>query len=40
MNPKDHAILMAYDAFRMALGIKPRNFTVEQVICWLTLIKA
>ena len=34
-HPQVFAVCMAYDAFRLALGGKPSNFTADEVIAWL-----
>lgn len=34
-HPQERAVCMATDAFRLALGMKPRNFTAKQVIALL-----
>lgn len=39
-NPLEFAVCMATDAFRLCLGINPRNFTVDDVIRWLRLMSA
>ena len=39
MSPKGVAVLMAYDAFRICLGGRPKNFTYEQVLLWMKLVK-
>lgn len=39
VGPKVLAVLMAYDAFRICLGGKPKNFTYEQVLLWMRLVK-
>jgi hypothetical protein len=35
--PQEFAVCMAMDAFRIALGGEPRNFTLREVIAWLTV---
>lgn len=35
---RDLSILMAYDAFRICLGFRPRHYTLEQVLLWMKLI--
>lgn len=32
------AVCMAYDAFRVCLGIKPTKFTKAEIIKWIKLI--
>ena len=34
-EPQIFAICMAWDAFRIALGGRPKNFTVHEVVTWL-----
>lgn len=34
----EHAVCMAYDAFRLCLGKAPKHFTAKQVIRWITLM--
>ena len=29
------AIVMAFDAFGLCLGMKPKHFTVKQVLAWI-----
>lgn len=36
---RDHAIVMAYEAFNMSLGIPTRTFTPKQVMRWLRLMQ-
>ncbi len=36
---KDFAIVMAYEAFRLALGIQPRYFTPQEIMRWLKLMQ-
>jgi hypothetical protein len=33
-------ITMAYDAFRIALGLKPRNHSVDHVLAWMKALRA
>ena len=33
--PQEFAIVMAFDAFRIALGGKPSRFTVREIKAWL-----
>ena len=35
---KDHAVCMAYDAFRLCMGNSPRTFTVMDVVRWLECV--
>lgn len=35
--PQKFAILMAWDAFRVALGAKPHHFTLREIVAWLTV---
>ena len=34
------AICIGFDAMRIALGVEPKNYSVDQVIMWLTLMRA
>lgn len=34
-DAKQFAVTMGMDAFRIAIGVKPQNHTVEDVIRWL-----
>ena len=34
-DARPFAVTMGMDAFRIAIGIKPRNHTLEDVIRWL-----
>lgn len=34
-HPQAFAVCMAYDAFRLALGGKPSNFTPKEIVAWL-----
>lgn len=38
MSPREFAVTMGMDAFRIAIGIKPRNHTLADIIRWLTLM--
>lgn len=39
LNPAyQTAACVAFDAMRIALGIKPRNYSAEEVILWLRLM--
>jgi|GEM_PF-4727231 len=35
-HPQEFAVCMAFDAWRLAMGGKPRNFTAAEVIAWIT----
>lgn len=35
---RDHAILMAYDAFRICMGQKPQHASCETVMKWMALM--
>ena len=35
-HPQEFASCMAMDAFRLALGTKPRNFSREEILTWLS----
>lgn len=35
---KEFSVDMAYEAFRLALGGKPRRWTPTQVVLWLCLV--
>lgn len=35
---KDHAVLMAYDAFALCMGREPKNFTLLDVVRWMGLV--
>lgn len=37
-DPRQFSVCMATDAFRLCIGVKPRNFTAEEVIRWINLI--
>lgn len=39
-DPREFAVCMGMDAFRLCLGMKPRNFTRKQVIDWLTALSS
>jgi len=39
-DPQCVAICMAWDAFRICLGAKPKTFTVEQVKQWFLIQSA
>ncbi len=34
-HPQEFAICMAFDAFRIALGGAPKNFSLREVVAWL-----
>ena len=34
--PTEFAICMAFDAFRVALGGRPKHFTLHEIVTWLT----
>lgn len=38
-NPHEFSVCMGMDAMRLCLGMKPRNFTVDEVIRWLRLVQ-
>jgi hypothetical protein len=40
MEPRVFAVTMAMDAFRLCIGMKPRNHNVEDVIRWIRLMSA
>ena len=35
---KDHAVLMAYDAFALCMGQEPKNHTLIDVVRWMGLV--
>lgn len=37
-DPKQVAICMAFDAFRICMGAEPRNFTRRQVAEWFRIM--
>lgn len=37
-DPRQVAICMAFDAFRICVGGKPKNFTVAQVRNWFAIM--
>jgi hypothetical protein len=39
MSPRAVAVCMAFDAFRLCLGGKPKTFTREQVLLWINLVQ-
>lgn len=39
IGPTEAAFCMGMDALRIAVGLKPRNFTYEQVMRWLRAMK-
>ena len=39
-NAAEFAVCMGMDAFRLCIGLKPRNFTRDDVVRWLTAINA
>lgn len=34
-HPFEFMVCMAFDAFRVALGIKPAHFSVREIAAWL-----
>ncbi len=34
-QPQAFAVCMAFDAFRIAIGAKPRTFAIHEVLRWL-----
>jgi hypothetical protein len=32
------AVAVGFDAMRIALGGRPRTYTLEEIICWLRLM--
>jgi len=39
MTDEDCLIVMAFDAFRLALGRKPQRFTAAEIIAWLQKVR-
>ena len=39
-DPRAFAVTMGMDAFRIAIGIKPRTHSFADIIRWLTLMSA
>ena len=37
-NRQDFVVCMAWDSFRIALGRKPRNFSMREVMVWLQVV--
>ena len=35
---RDHATIMAYDAFRLCMGQEPKNHTLVDVVRWMGLV--
>lgn len=39
-DPHVFAVCMAWDAFRLCIGMKPKNFTADEVVRWISLCAA
>lgn len=39
MSARETAVCMGMDALRICIGQKPKTFTVEQVLRWITLMR-
>jgi len=37
MNDAEASFCLAWDAFRIAYGLRPKKFTREQVLAWLRI---
>lgn len=37
-NPREFSVCMAMDAFRLCIGVTPRNFTAAEVMRWLRMV--
>jgi len=38
-NPSEFSVCMATDAFRICMGIDPKNFSADEVIRWIKLLQ-
>lgn len=37
-DPNVFAVTMGFDAFRIAIGRKPKNHSLEDIVRWLTIM--